>query len=138
MTRNFDCLYLDIRNRKYQSLRASYPNWFFEDSCIPRALSVVSPIEINAITLGPFVFARDRISESTRRHETIHFHQQIELLFLLFYFLYIFYWLLNLCRGFSGSEAYRHIPFELEARENQGDPEYLSDRKLWSWINYRK
>ena len=120
--------------RKWVSRRTP---WFFENSKLPVFLSYFAPITIGAITLGPFVFSRGKISETTKRHETIHLHQQIELLFIFFYIFYILYWLIFLCKGNSGSNAYKKIPFEGEAYSNQHDVEYISNRKFWSWIKYR-
>jgi hypothetical protein len=57
-------------------------NWkpiFVENSKIPIWLSKIAPIEIGAITLGFIVFSRGEISERTKRHETIHFQQFLEL-----------------------------------------------------------
>ncbi len=48
---------------------------FIENSKIPVWLSKLAPIEISAITLGPIVLSRGKISEKTKLHETIHFMQ---------------------------------------------------------------
>jgi hypothetical protein len=45
---------------------------FVENSKLVKYLSYLSPIEIWAITLGPIVLCRGRISQRVRRHETIH------------------------------------------------------------------
>ena len=102
--------------RKWISRRTP---WFIEDSRLPICLSYLSPIDIGAITLGPLVFSRGKISETTRRHETIHLHQQLELLFFPFFILYFLYWVINIVKGNSGSTAYECIPFEKEARTNK-------------------
>ena len=90
---------------------------FIENSKIPVWLSYVSPISIGAITVGFVVFSRDKMSEQLKRHETIHYQQFLELGFLGFLFLYLFFWLKNLSKGMSGSKAYYEIPFEKEAYE---------------------
>ena len=64
--------------------------FFFENSKVPVWLSKLAPIEINAITLGPLVFSRGEISEKTKRHETIHYQQYIELLFIGFLVIYLY------------------------------------------------
>ena len=51
-------------------LRDSRP-WFFENSRIPIWLSHLAPIDIGAITIGPFVFSRGEMSEETKNHEAI-------------------------------------------------------------------
>tara|TARA_Y100000034_G_scaffold88838_1_gene106714 strand:+ start:2288 stop:2638 length:351 start_codon:yes stop_codon:yes gene_type:complete len=107
--------------------------WFFENSKLPVWLSYISPINIGAITLGPIVISRNEMSESTKRHETIHYQQYIELLFVGFWPLYLFYWARNMAKGLDGSVAYKYIPFELEAYAHDEDPEYLQNRKRYAW-----
>lgn len=109
---------------------------FIENSWVPKFLSKFAPINIGAITLGFFVFSRGVVSESTRRHETIHLHQQIETGFLLFYVLYLYYWLKSKVKGIPGDESYMLIPFEKEAYTNELDQEYLQKRKFWAWTKY--
>jgi len=114
-------------------------NWkplFIENSKIPALLSYLAPIEIGAITLGPIVISRDEMSEITKRHETIHFQQFLELAFVGFIILYFGYWLWNLIRGDGGESAYYNIPFEKEAYYNDEDENYLKNRKRFSWIHY--
>ena len=53
------------------NLKKSTP-WFYENSKVPVVLSRLTPIEIGAITIGPFVFSRDEIDTQTKTHETIH------------------------------------------------------------------
>ncbi len=107
--------------------------WFFENSKIPVWLSYISPINIGAITLGPIVISKGEMSEKTKRHETIHYQQYIDVLFVGFWPLYLFYWVRNLTKGLNGSVAYKYIPFELEAYANDEDSEYLQNRKRYAW-----
>ncbi len=109
---------------------------FIENSKIPVVLSKVAPIDIWAINLVFFVFCRGELSETTKRHETIHFWQWLELGVIGFAILYPLFWLLNLLKGKSGAEAYYEIPFEKEAYENHDIPDYLDKRKLWAWTSY--
>ena len=44
---------------------------FIENSKIPVWLSKFSPININAITLGPIVLSRGVLSERVKRHFTV-------------------------------------------------------------------
>jgi len=93
---------------------------FVLNSRVPIVLEKVAPITISAITLGPFVFCRDAfISDRLKKHEATHWRQQVELLIVGFFVLYILFWLWNLCRGESGLDAYRKIPFEVEARRSE-------------------
>ena len=117
-------------------LMKSWKPLFIENSKIPILLSYLAPIEIGAITLGPIVISRDEMSEITKRHETIHFQQFLELAFVGFIILYFGYWLWNLIRGDSGESAYYNIPFEKEAYYNDEDENYLQNRKRFIWIHY--
>ena len=108
----------------------------FENSKIPVWLSYISPININALSIGPFVWCRGEISDTTRQHETIHFWQQIEMLFVLQWLLYgIFYVIGRFTHG-NWKMAYYCNPFEVEAYEHQEDKNYLQNRKWWSWVRY--
>lgn len=107
--------------------------WFIENSKIPVWLSYISPISIGTITLGPIVISKGEMSEQTRRHETIHYQQYIDVLFVGFWPLYLFYWVINLLKGMSGSEAYINIPFEIEAYANDHNEDYLQNRKRYAW-----
>ena len=106
----------------------------FENSKIPVILSKIAPIEIWAISLFIFVWCRGEASDITRRHETIHFQQQIELLFIFQWILYGIFYLIGLARFRSGEKAYRNNPFELEAYQNDRDQDYLNNRKRYSWV----
>jgi hypothetical protein len=109
---------------------------FIENSKIPVWLSYIAPIEIGAITLGPIVISRDEMSEVTKRHETIHFQQFLELAFVGFIILYFGSWALNRLIGQSGERAYFNIPFEAEAYANHEDENYLQNRKRYAWTQY--
>lgn len=109
---------------------------FIENSALPVVLSRVSPINIWAINLGLLVFCRGELSEQTKNHETIHYRQTIELLFVGFWLLYFIFWVIGLCRYRDGAVAYTMIPFEQEAYSNEENLEYLSQRKLYSWVKY--
>jgi len=106
---------------------------FFENSKVPVILSKVSPIEIAAITLGPFIFSRNEMSDRTKNHECIHWAQYKECLIIGFLLLYGASWLINICKGMSGADAYRYIWFEKEAYDNDHDFNYLQKRKWFAW-----
>jgi len=130
--------------------------WFFENSRVPVLLSRVAPIEIGAITLFCFVFARGEINEVTRRHETIHFQQMLELLIIpvpmLLFYLYDYLKGLivyrnnwegsNNQRGYpyysAANRAYHNIRAEQEAYDHEQDEDYLSTRPRYAYLwNYR-
>ena len=114
--------------------------WMFENHWLPGFLSHFAPINIWAISAGPFVFCKGEMSESTKQHETIHYHQQLELLFLGQWILYGALWLRGLWEykkhADRGAKAYRENPFEREAYDKQREEDYLSHRKLYSWAKY--
>ena len=111
---------------------------FFENSKVPVWLSKLAPIEIGAITLFCFVFSRGEISEKTKRHETIHFQQYLETFVIGFLLIYLFDYLYSAIikkKGFT-RDSYLAIRFEQEAWECDDYPEYLSTRKIFSWLDY--
>ena len=109
---------------------------FIENSKVPIILSKVAPINIWAISFGIWVWCRGELSEQTKRHETIHYQQQLELLFVFQWILYGLFYLAKLAKHKNGAKAYRANPFEEEAYANDPDPEYLKSRKRFNWINY--
>ena len=107
-----------------------------ENSRLPRLLSVF--ISIHAITLYPFIICRTVLDKRTRSHEFIHIAQQKELWVVGFYILYVWYWLKNIIwNKMSTSQAYRNIPFEIEAYENEHDAIYALTRDKMAWKKYR-
>tara|TARA_B100000131_G_scaffold285532_1_gene294888 strand:- start:671 stop:1018 length:348 start_codon:yes stop_codon:yes gene_type:complete len=108
-----------------------------KESYVPILLSIV--IRVGAITLWPFIFIRKGMSASERliRHESIHIQQYTEMLVLGFYPVYVWDWLHGLIKYRSGSTAYMQIRMEQEAYENEGDEEYLKNRKRYAWLKYK-
>lgn len=117
-------------------------NWLkpivFENSPIPVWLSKLAPIEINAFSAGPFIVCRGELSESTKQHETIHFHQQLELLFVFQWLLYALFCVIGRFTTGSWKMAYYHNPFEMEAYTHADEKDYLKNRKFWAWTKYLK
>ena len=109
---------------------------FFENSKVPVLLSKIAPIEINALSFFIFVFARSTLDERVRRHETIHYKQQLEMLFVFQWIMYGYFHLKGLLSGLKGSEAYYMNPFELEAYDNDETIDYLIKRKPYAWLKY--
>ena len=110
--------------------------WFVENSKVPIILSYVAPIDINAIAFGPFVWSRGVMDERLKNHETIHYHQQLELLFVGQWLLYVFYWLKGLIKYKDGAVAYAESPFEREAYANDANLDYLKKRERFAWRKY--
>lgn len=78
-----------------------------------------------AITIWPFIFARDPLNEIDKNHEEIHGKQQLELLIIFFYMIYVIEWF------FKG---YENISLEKEAYNNENNLDYLKSRKHFAWI----
>jgi len=111
---------------------------FIENSKLPYWLSKIAPIDVWAFSAGPFVVCRGQLSEKTITHETIHFLQQVEMLFVFQWILYgLFYVIGRFTKG-SWKAAYYGNPFEVEAYANDLDPDYLEERKFWAWTSYVK
>ena len=122
--------------RRIQSFVSRRKPIVFEDSRIPRLVGFFAPIDPFAVSFGPFVFCSSKIPEKTLRHETIHYHQQLELLFVFHWILYLAFYFKGVIKEDSASNAYRQNPFELEAYDNDFDPNYLENRELYAWLQY--
>ena len=107
---------------------------FWESSRIPIILSRFAPISIKAITLGFLVISKEKMDERTRRHETIHFQQYLETLFIGFVLIYLWDYFLGCYKYGWGKEAYFNIRAEIEAYKNDEDPDYLENRTRYNWI----
>lgn len=107
---------------------------FIENSSLPRWLSFFAPITIGAITLFPFVFSTEKMSEKTKNHEAIHFQQQLETFVFGFYLIYLWDYFLSRLSGLKGKESYYSIRAEIEAYDNDNDLSYLDNRKRWKWL----
>lgn len=111
----------------------------------------------HTITLGCFIFTKKKeLSEKTKRHETIHMMQWMEVTIaalivlglmswlvspywmvaspLVYYVWYVMEWLVRLPFG----NAYRNISFEREAFANDEDGEYIVNRELFNFVKYVK
>ena len=110
--------------------------FFIENSRVPIWLSYIAPISIYAISIGPIVWCKSLMSPVVRRHETIHFQQQLELLFLPFYLLYGLSWLHGLYKYRDRAIAYRENVFEREAFSNDYIEDYLENRPRYAWIRH--
>lgn len=107
---------------------------FIENSKIPFWLSKFTPIQIGAITLGFVVLSKYEMDERVKRHETIHFQQFLETLFIGFLLMYLWDYIFCYLRYADGEKAYMMIRAEQEAYANEDDPDYLKNRKRWAWM----
>ena len=93
------------------------------------------PKQITAITLWPFIVFKDKkysTNDVVINHEMIHLRQQLELLVLPFYIIYLIEYLILLIIYRNHNKAYQNISFEKEAYKNDKDPNYLRNRKFWA------
>jgi hypothetical protein len=122
---------------------------FVENSKIPVWLSKIAPLKIGAICMGPIIFCRGEMSDRTKRHETIHFQQCLDLLFIGLAVLYAWDWFHGLIkyRGSwdgtnprggeytsSGNKAYYRTRAEQEAYSNEENENYLGARNRYQWL----
>lgn len=110
--------------------------FIFENSRIPAWLSKISPINVEALSFGWFVFCKGEASERLRQHETIHFFQQLELLFVFQWILYGLFSCYGRLKHGSWVKAYYRNPFEREAYSHESDSEYFQNRSLWAWTKH--
>ncbi len=69
-------------------------------------------------------------------HELIHFWQQLELLFIFHWVLYIIFYLAGRLSGKNHHTAYMNIPFEKEAYAFEKNYHYVSKRKVFAWLRF--
>jgi len=86
-----------------------------------------------AMAIWPIIFVRKdkAITDIDLNHERIHFRQQIELLLIGFYVVYLLEFLLKWYLLKDKKQAYKNISFEKEAYNNEADKNYLTNRKLF-------
>lgn len=92
-----------------------------------------------AITFYPFLFVRKdtRNNEELIRHEIIHIRQQVELLIVGVWFLYIFEYLYaRYVKKFDARQSYYYTAIEQEAHRNAMNVNYLSVRKPYAVLKY--
>lgn len=97
------------------------------------------PKGYTGLTVYPFVFLKRKALRGDFvliNHENIHLKQQLELFIAPFFIWYLIEYIIRLIQYRSHFEAYRNISFEREAYTNHADLNYLSQRKLWSFMNY--
>lgn len=96
---------------------------------------------IAAMAIWPIIIANKALkakglSEQTFLHEKIHHQQQLELLVIPFYLWYVLEWLLKWVIYKDRKRAYKELSFEREAYSNDGNMDYLKQRRFWAFIKY--
>ena len=100
---------------------------------------ILPNLKANAMAVFPFILLRNKTQKSDEvliNHEKIHLRQQLELLILPFYYLYLINYLINLFKYKNHHQAYFNISFEKEAYHYENELSYLSNRKWYNWINF--
>ncbi len=101
---------------------------------------VFSRLPASGMALFPFILVKNKFQKTDVvliNHEKIHLRQQLELLIIPFYLLYLLNYLINLVRYRNHHQAYVHILFEKEAYHYECDLKYLHQRKFLGWIKMR-
>lgn len=121
-------------------VRSLKPFVFFESPvlCFINKFKLTG-IDVTGFSFGPIVFfseKREAVPESSIQHETIHFFQQLEMLFVFHWILYAYFYALGYYRSGKTRSAYLSNPFELEAYDNQDKKDYMKNRGWFSWTKY--
>ena len=111
---------------------------FIPHSRLPGWVSKLTSIQVGAVSFAFWVFSTHELPEEIKRHETIHFYQQLELLMVFQWLLYGVFHLIGWVKYRDTRFAYFTNPFEQEAYENQKDVNYLKNRRWYGWIRYCK
>ena len=97
-----------------------------------------------AVNLFGILFVRkdckDQVDDRMIRHESIHFEQMKEMLWIFFYLWYgIEYLVITFACTYNDQNGHYHeVSFEEEAYNNDMDENYLKDRKHYAWFKYLK
>lgn len=96
-------------------------------------------VPYSAMAVWPLILIKkEELRNNTNliHHEKIHHRQQLELLIIPFYLLYLVNYLYNLLKYREHYKAYREIIFEREAFANDSDMDYLKKRPWFSFMRY--
>ncbi|MGV8877931.1 MAG: hypothetical protein ACOH2A_02745 [Sphingobacteriaceae bacterium] len=102
---------------------------------------VVPFLPVSAMALFPFILVKKRSYEldaMLMQHEKIHLQQEIELLVLPFYILYLTHYLVNLIRYKNHEKAYLQNMFEQEAYKHDKEEGYLVHRRFCAWMPFMR
>jgi len=98
---------------------------------------IIKRLPANGMAIFPFILVKrktDKNNASLINHEKIHLRQQLELLILPFYAIYLFNYLINLLVYKKHHLAYMKIVFEQEAYDNEDNLTYLKNNNWFGWI----
>ncbi len=106
---------------------------------IPYIVLTLPLLSYAGMAIFPFIFVKRhdyRYDQTLMNHEKIHLCQQLELLILPFYLIYVGHYLFNLLKYHNHHEAYINICFEREAYAHELDLNYLRKRSIWRFLRY--
>lgn len=98
---------------------------------------IIKELPANGMAIFPFILIKrktDKKNEALLNHEKIHLRQQLELLILPFYIIYLANYFVNLLIYKKHHLAYMKIVFEQEAYENEDNLNYLKSKNWFGWI----
>ncbi len=98
---------------------------------------IVKNLPAAGMAIFPFILLKhEKLKHdwSIINHEKIHLRQQLELLILPFYILYLGNYLINLVRYRNHHTAYLNIVFEKEAYRHDLDQKYLKKGNWYGWL----
>lgn len=93
-------------------------------------------LPVAGMALYPFILVKRASYISNKcliNHEKIHLAQQLELLLIGFYILYLANYLYNLLKYLNHNKAYMEIIFEREAYTMESSTDYLKKRRFCEW-----
>lgn len=96
-------------------------------------------VPYSAMAVWPFILIKRKEMKQDAvliNHERIHHRQQLEMLIIPFYLVYLVNYLYNLLKYRAHYRAYREIIFEREAYNMETDMGYLKNRPFWSFLKY--
>ena len=102
-------------------------------------LLILPKLPANAMAIFPFILLTNSSQKKDLvllNHEKIHLKQQLELLVIPFYVLYLLNYFINLVKYKNHYQAYYNISFEREAYHFEKELNYLSKRKLYNWTTF--
>ena len=109
-------------------------------------LSKIQGFRVGGFAFFPWIFINrpmpttkvaKKIWKKTVNHESIHWYQNVELLWVGFLLLYGLNYIVNLFIYKNHYEAYRNVVFEREAYENAWKLNYLPETRRWhSYLLY--
>ena len=97
------------------------------------------PKGYTGLAVFPFIFLKTnklKADKTLINHERIHLRQQLELLVIPFFGIYIVEFVIRLLYIRNWRKAYRAISFEKEAYANEADLDYLKSRPFWRFTAY--